>query len=262
VFALNARSYAGRAALVRRFAAPRTWLDVGTGHGHFCTYAQGVFPHTVFDGLDISDAVDEAQRRGWVTTGYRGLFPDLAEKLADGYDVVSMHHYLEHTLDPREELDAAARVVAPGGHLLIEVPDPDWWAGRVLRSYWMPWFQPEHLNLVPLDNLRPALAERGLEVVAVERGRAHRANEFMAAVLLWFNSVLPDPDAPWAARPASRARRAGRALAFTALLPPLLAAMVVDRTLAAAVRRGDGGNCYRVLARRPVPTAPHLEEQA
>jgi SAM-dependent methyltransferase len=248
---MSTRSYRGRAAVVRRFGTPRTWLDVGTGHGHFCTYARSVFPDTVFDGLDISDAIDEAQRRGWVANGYRGLFPEFAEKLADSYDVVSMHHYLEHTRDPREELDAAARVVAPGGYVLIEVPDPRSRFGRLLGSYWMPWFQPEHLNLVPLDNLRPALAERGLEVVSVERGRAHQPCDFLVAVLLWFNSVLPDPDRAWAPRPATRAQRVVHGLAFAALLPVMLVGLVVDQTLAVVLAPTQGGNCYRVLARKP-----------
>ena len=41
------------------------------------------------------------------------------------YDVVSMSHYLEHTLDPRAEIAAAARAPAEGGLLFIEVPDPE-----------------------------------------------------------------------------------------------------------------------------------------
>jgi 2-polyprenyl-3-methyl-5-hydroxy-6-metoxy-1,4-benzoquinol methylase len=35
-----------------------------------------------------------------------------------------MYHYLEHTADPAAELDAATALLAPGGHLMVEVPDP------------------------------------------------------------------------------------------------------------------------------------------
>ena len=48
----------------------------------------------------MSDSVDEAARRGRVDTAYRGMFPDLAPNLPRSYDIVSMHHYLEHTRDP------------------------------------------------------------------------------------------------------------------------------------------------------------------
>jgi SAM-dependent methyltransferase len=250
-FGLSTASYAGRADLVGRHTSPGNWLDVGTGHGHFCTYARKVFPQTVFDGLDISDSIDDAQRRGWVTTGYRGLFPDLADKLTGSYDVVSMHHYLEHTRDPRAELDAAAQVVAPGGHLLIEVPNPASRLARLLRGYWIPYFQPEHLNLLPVRNLTAALIERDLQPVAVELGRAHQPCDFAGAVLLWVNSLVPDPDRPWAPEPGTRGRRLLRQTAFVAAVPLLVAANILDQLLGAVIARTDGGNCYRVLARKP-----------
>jgi SAM-dependent methyltransferase len=250
-FGLSVASYAGRADLVGRHTTPANWLDVGTGHGHFCTYAQKVFPDAVFDGLDISDSIDDAQRRGWVTTGYRGLFPDFAEKLAGSYDVVSMHHYLEHTRDPRAELDAAAEVVAPGGHLLIEVPNPETRLARLLRGYWVPYFQPEHLNLVPVRNLTAALIDRGLQPVAVELGRAHQPCDFAGAVLLWVNSLFPDPDRPWAQAKGTSGRRLLRQTAFVAAVPLLVAGNLLDQLLGAVIARTGGGNCYRVLARKP-----------
>jgi len=255
VFGMAAASYSGRANLVRRHTAPGNWLDVGTGHGHFCTYAQGVFPEAAFDGLDMSASIDEAQRRGWVATGFRGLFPDFAEKLAGNYDVVSMHHYLEHTLDPRSELDAAARVVAPGGYLLIEVPNPASRLARLLRGYWVPYFQPEHLNMLPEPNLTTALRERGLQPVEVEFGRAHQPCDFAGAVLLWVNSLFPDPDRPWAARPSTRGRRLARSAAFVCAVPLLILGNLLDRVLGAAISGTGGGNCYRVLARKPLEEA-------
>ena len=43
------------------------------------------------------------------------MFPELAPTMAGAYDVVSMHHYLEHTREPNDELKAARRVLRPGG---------------------------------------------------------------------------------------------------------------------------------------------------
>lgn len=48
-------------------------------------------------------------------------FVRLADELADRHDVVIMNHYLEHTREPFDELDTAARVVLPGGYPLTEV---------------------------------------------------------------------------------------------------------------------------------------------
>lgn len=135
-------TYRDRAELLRPFTTPRNWLDVGTAGGHFCNTARGVWPATRFDGLDMGEGVHEAARRGWIDTAYQGQFPDLADRLADRYDTVSMHHYLEHTRDPLAELDAAVKVLASGGHLLIELPDPESRISRLLGPHWLPWFQP------------------------------------------------------------------------------------------------------------------------
>src|SRR5579863_4873452 len=45
VFAGRASTYRGRAWSMLPFAsAPENWLDVGTGHGHFCEAARDVYP--------------------------------------------------------------------------------------------------------------------------------------------------------------------------------------------------------------------------
>lgn len=236
------------------FGTPATWLDVGTGHGHFCDSARDVWPDTRFDGLDMAAAVREAQARGWVATAHHGQFPDLAAVLVDRYDTVSMYHYLEHTRDPLAELDAAAAVLPPGGHLLIELPDPESRLARLLGPYWLPWFQPQHQHLIPVANLRHALADRGFTVLAEEHGAAHQPCDFFGAVLLTANRLAPDPYAPWGPGSATLARRAFRTAVRTASLPCFAAAAALDAGRAAVARATEGGNAYRLLARR-TPTA-------
>ena len=83
-------------------AEPRRWLDVGTGHGHFCLAARERWPEAEFDGLDLSDAIDEAAAPGLGRDAATGACsPSWPPTLAGRYDVVSMHHYLEHTREPR-----------------------------------------------------------------------------------------------------------------------------------------------------------------
>ena len=81
VFSSDDASYLGRVDLVATHSQPKRWLDVGAGHGHFCLIASDVLPDTRFDGLDLSDGIDEAERRQWVERGYRGLFTELADEL-------------------------------------------------------------------------------------------------------------------------------------------------------------------------------------
>ncbi|MGW7025722.1 class I SAM-dependent methyltransferase [Streptomyces xanthophaeus] len=243
--------YRARAAMIAPYARPASWLDVGTGHGHFCDVAREVWPDCRFDGLDMGDGIQEAERRGWVETGYQGQFPELAGKLAAQYEAVSMYHYLEHTRDPFAELDAAAQVLVPGGHLLIELPDPQSRMARLLGPHWLPWFQPQHQHLIPAANLRAALAARGFTVLAEEHGPAHQHNDFVGAVALTANRLAPDPHSPWADPAALRpARRAARQAVRAVALPCLAAAGLLDAVRTAAARRTDGGNAYRLLARK------------
>ncbi|MFD5731825.1 methyltransferase domain-containing protein [Streptomyces sioyaensis] len=244
-------TYRDRAALLRPFTTPRAWLDVGTAAGHFCNAARTVWPDTRFDGLDMGEGVHEAARRGWITTGYQGQFPDLADRLAGRYDTVSMHHYLEHTRDPFAELDAAVKVLAPGGHLLIELPDPESRTGRLLGPYWLPWFQPQHQHLMPVGNLKQALAARGFTVLAEQHGAAHQGNgDFLAAVALLANRLAPDPRAPWAGIPDTPGRRAARSAVQAMAVPCYAAAFALDALGTVAARATDGGNAYRLLARK------------
>ncbi|MFC7450889.1 class I SAM-dependent methyltransferase [Rhodococcus daqingensis] len=248
-FTVTAPVYRDRAVMVAPFTTPTRWLDVGTGQAHFCNAAREVWPDTVFDGLDMSANVERAQQRGWISRGFRGSFPELAEELAGRYDVVSMHHYLEHTRDPFTELDAAARVLLPGGYLLIEVPDPEWPLARLLGRYWPGWSQPQHQHLFPLGNLRTALADRGLTAVAEQRAQAQMPLDFGGCALFRVTTLMPDLS-PWSPLAATRLRRLWRVGAWTLGAPVILAGGLVDQVIKAALRDRGRSNCYRLLARK------------
>ncbi|WP_229891701.1 class I SAM-dependent methyltransferase [Streptomyces lavendofoliae] len=243
-------AYMSRAATLDPEAAPRRWLDVGAGQGHFCLLAQQQWPTTRFDGLDMSAGITEAERRGWVTTGIAGSFPGVAPGLAGSYDVVSMHHYLEHTRDPLRELKAAATVLRPGGHLLIELPNGHSLLGRLLRSRWLPWLQPQHQHFIPAENLRKALHQHGFTVVKEMYGETHSPVDLVAAIWLTLEQAFPEPHVPWRTPEPARWRSMLRGPAIVAALPVMVIATAADRVLARLLRRTRGGNTYRLLAQK------------
>jgi SAM-dependent methyltransferase len=227
--------------------APTSWVDVGTGHGHFGLFARQQWPDARIDGLDLSTSVLEAGRRGWLDEAHHGLFPDLADQLANRYDGLSMHHYLEHTTDPDRELDAAAKVLGHGGLLQIEVPDPESHWERRLGRYWIPWFQPQHLNLVPYDNLIAALDERDFDIVQVERD-INDPYQVLSAVALMIENVMPSGHFRW--RPRGNGYHLARAVLMTAALPVYTGAIVSDLLAYALRDKATPGVTYRVLARK------------
>ncbi|WP_031070811.1 class I SAM-dependent methyltransferase [Streptomyces sp. NRRL S-118] len=254
MFAGGTATYRRRAESVRpHLAGPAEWLDVGTGHGHFCASAGEVLPEVVFDGLDRSDGAELAQRAGRVRHGHRGTFPELAAERPGSYDVVSMFHYLEHAPDPQDELEAARAVLRPGGLLVIDVPDPESRFARLLGRWWLPWLQPQHLHLAPVANLRRRLGETGFTVLAEEHAQAHDTVDLVAAAWLALDALAPREDLPWLPEPPGRVRRAARGATLMAGVPLLLAATLLDRTVAAPLAGRWGlTNAYRLVARREV----------
>ncbi|MDT0448175.1 class I SAM-dependent methyltransferase [Streptomyces hesseae] len=245
----NRKRYLASARALLPFGTPRRWLDVGTGHGHFPQSAKTVHPATVFDGLDISEGAEEAERQGRIDEAHRGLLTDLAPKLEGRYDAVSMFHYLEHTIDPRAELTAARTVLAPGGHLIIEVPDPECVSSGILGRWWMPYFQPQHLHLIPLANLRRELESLGYTVVAVERHEPHIPFDLTGAAVLALAHALPPADDPWYPAPPSGLQRKARAALFWSSVPLLAGVYGAEQLLAPLLRRTRLSNAYRVVAR-------------
>jgi hypothetical protein len=245
------QSHSGRINMLKPFTNPKAWLDVGAANGQFCQLAREVWPDTVFDGLDQSVSVEEAQQRGWIDHGYRGEFTALASELAGRYDVISMHHYLEHTREPFDELDTATKVLPGGSYLLIELPDPESLFGHVLGGWWLPWLQPQHQHMIPVRNLVQALNDRGFSVVAIDRGPAHQVGaDLCAALALALIALAPDPRLPWLATQPTRGRRLRHTAVWAVGRPLLVGAYVLDMLLGQLVRRTHGGNAYRVLARK------------
>ncbi|MEU6279173.1 class I SAM-dependent methyltransferase [Streptomyces sp. NPDC047028] len=251
-FGGRAAMYVGRAqAMLPHDPVPKKWLDVGTGHGHFCEAARTVLPGTAFDGLDFTEGVDLAAREGRVEQAYRGAFPDLAPDLTAHYDVVSMFHYLEHSTDPDRELRAAREVVRPGGHLLIEVPDPESRYARLLGRWWLPWLQPQHLHFMPVANLRRRLTDLGFTVVAEQHAEPHDPVDLLAAVWLALDNTAPREDVPWLPEPPGRLRRALRTALLLGGVPALALATLLDRLAVRPLSHRLGlANAYRLIARR------------
>ncbi|MGH3910777.1 MAG: class I SAM-dependent methyltransferase [Pseudonocardiaceae bacterium] len=250
-FRMRKGLYLQWAATLQGVAQPTSWLDVGTGHGHFCNAAREVWPQTSFDGLDISEGIKLAEHRGWIERGYRGSFVDLSQSMTGRYDVVSMFHYLEHSREPQQELEAARTALRAGGHLLIEVPDPESTWGRWLGKWWLPWLQPQHLNFVPAGNLRRRLEQLGFTVVLEQHAQAHDPADLVWAMLTRLNDLTTSgEDLPWRQTKPRRSQPLVRTATFAAGVPALLAARAADRLLAPLAPRLRCTNAYRMLARK------------
>ncbi|ONH31020.1 methyltransferase type 12 [Pseudofrankia asymbiotica] len=239
-----------RAELMRPYVLPRAWLDVGTGIGSFCNVARSVWPRTAFDGVGPAETIGEARRRGWVDRAYPASFADIADSITGGYDVISMFGYLERSRDPSEDLDAAAKALGPGGYLVMELANPAALGARLLGRLWRGWGVPGVRQLIPVENLVAALADRGMRTVLIQFGEAHEPGDLLAAVGLATQALAPSPTLPWLlGSPSSPVRWLAHVVVLTAAAAPAILAGLAGAVLVPLLRKGERSNTYRVIAR-------------
>lgn len=87
----------------------------------------------------------------------------------ESVDVVTMTEYLEHEPDPKRVLDEVRRVLRPGGHVAIEIPDPSGWPARLFKSAWWNLDVPRHLVFFEPKTLQQMLERCGFEMVGLAR---------------------------------------------------------------------------------------------
>jgi SAM-dependent methyltransferase len=136
-------------------------LDFGCGAGAYLEMMHRQGWQVV--GLDVCAEVVERIRTELRLTALTGTLPH-AELPPESFDVVTMWHSLEHVYDPVEVLRHVWRVLAPGGKLVLGVPNvggaPRRWFGRS----WYGWSLPHHLTHFTPHTLRQAVEHAGFQV--------------------------------------------------------------------------------------------------
>jgi hypothetical protein len=151
--------------------------------------------------------------------------------------------------EPMDEIKTAHQTLKPGGHLMIEVPNPASRLGTLLGRYWLPWFQPQHQHFLSAENLRQLFGKHGFEAVLWHRGKAHQKVDFFLAAIILLERLGPDPRRPWNPRMGLLGRIRHK-LVWGMGLSVIAAAVLADKALAAFLQRPGWSNTYRVLAKR------------
>jgi SAM-dependent methyltransferase len=138
-------------------------LDVGCGRGDLA--AALVARGWAMAGVEPSPVACAAARARGVDARCGTLS---SVQLAPGiYDAVVFMHSLEHTNDPVTALQDVAAALAPGGLVLITVPNFGGWQARRFRSFWYHLDLPRHRIHFTASALERALAAARLDVVLV-----------------------------------------------------------------------------------------------
>lgn len=140
-------------------------LDCGCGGGLFLKMlAERGYPVA---GLDFSLA---AATVAWRQNGVPVVCGKLnAAPFAPGScAAVTMFHVLEHLYDPASYLDAAHRLLAPEGRLVIQVPNAASWQFLLLGENWRGIDVPRHLFDFRAADIEILLDRCGFEIVRLK----------------------------------------------------------------------------------------------
>lgn len=231
--ALLRRSRGTLARRIDTIAPPGRVLDVGSGDG------------ALLDALAAAGRDALGLERASTRPDVRDA--DI-EEIGGAFAAVVFWHSLEHLRAPGRALAHAARLLAPGGVLVVALPNAASLQARAFGDRWFALDLPRHLTHVPAAALVGRLGAEGLEVERVSHWRGGQA---LFGWLHGLTAAVPGtgdlydairrPDARQA--PLGPGRRAATLAAATALAP--VAALAAAGEVAA--RRG--GSVY-VEARR------------
>ncbi|HSP81178.1 MAG TPA: class I SAM-dependent methyltransferase, partial [Myxococcaceae bacterium] len=135
-------------------------LDVGAYCGYFLDVAREEGLRA--EGLELSR---------WAAQHARSLGFTLHERTLEQhattgarYDLVTLWDVVEHFADPRAELQAAFRLVRPGGRICLSTIDAGSLVARLMGARW-PWLMDMHLFYFSRATLTMLLEEAGFRVV-------------------------------------------------------------------------------------------------
>ncbi len=226
---------------VERLAGRRgRLLDVGCGRGLFLRQMRRA-------GWEVAGVEADAEVSRRISAAYaldvRGGEPADWGFADESFDVVTLHHVLEHVARPAEMLDRCRRLLRDGGLLVAAVPNRDSLQAAFGGACWLHLDVPYHIHHFTAAGLGRLLEATGFRVVKV------RHLDLEQNVFGWIQTLLNRGGLSrnvlfdFLKRPALRgdAAVAGRrweAAASLLLLPLLLPAGTALALLEAAAGRG------------------------
>jgi 2-polyprenyl-3-methyl-5-hydroxy-6-metoxy-1,4-benzoquinol methylase len=145
-------------------AVPRgRLLDVGCGSGEWLLAMRQ--RGWAVEGFDFDEsAVKVAGQKGLkVQCGSleEQNYPD------NNFDAVTLNHVIEHVPDPVRTLGECARILKPGGKLVLFTPNSASLGHRLFRKNWRGLEPPRHLHVFSMESMHRAFALAGFQEVVI-----------------------------------------------------------------------------------------------
>lgn len=165
------KSFRARLKTLKKHSPGGRLLDVGCAFGFLLAEARAMGWEPF--GIDRSAfAVDWARRELRLENVFAGPLSEAS--LDEGsFDAVTMIDTLEHFTDPRGEMNEIARLLKPGGVLLLDTWDIASPTAILLGKRWPIIAPPDHLFYFNPRTVTLLLEKSGMEVIDIERMGRH-----------------------------------------------------------------------------------------
>ncbi len=146
-------------SLIKRFGSEARVLELGCGDGRLLRQLRAA-------GFKALTGVDPFLSEPVHADGLRLLNAPL-DQIDGEFDIVMMHHSLEHIDDPRGVLTQIRSKLAPGGMVQVRIPLAQGWAWDEYGPNWVQLDPPRHFTLFSREGFETAARQTGWQVAEV-----------------------------------------------------------------------------------------------
>jgi SAM-dependent methyltransferase len=152
--------------MVRRAAEGKALLDIGTGTGYFPAYMKQ-------KGYTATGVEVDPKARAFAEQefGLKVHPPEdfLSGKINGKFDAITLWHVLEHIHDLHLYLERMKEYLAPGGVLIIALPNCTSLDARHYREFWAGYDVPRHLWHFTPSTVEKLAGKHGLNIPKMKR---------------------------------------------------------------------------------------------
>ena len=146
-------------------APPAAALDIGCGKGEVAlALASRGFRCS---GIDMKKRVIDHLNERYPEVSWRCATTDELEQEGQMFDVITMYHVLEHISHPVDCLTKIAKLLRPGGLMVIEVPNVGGLEAGLKGSNWH-YYKVDHVNYFRPSDLRRVGKLSGLKFLGMK----------------------------------------------------------------------------------------------